>query len=106
MTYNCVICGYGNLNKAQYNSFGDPTFEICDCCGFESGFDDDDQGYSFATYRDEWLLSGATWFYIDTKPKDWSKKTLIKQLKRIGYDVENKYKVLDLESGSMEIKLK
>lgn len=85
--YICLVCGYDKLEKPQYNSHGDPTFVSCDCCGFESGFDDDDQGYTFETYRENWLRNNATWFFPDTKPDVWDKNTLVKQLKRINVKI-------------------
>lgn len=58
----------------------DPSYEICLCCGFQFGYDDCDQGYTFIEYRKEWLEKGAIWFRSE-KTARWS---LEKQLRNIG----------------------
>ncbi|EEL72054.1 hypothetical protein bcere0026_9540 [Bacillus mycoides] len=72
MNYICLICGFDELL--------DPSYEICSCCGFQFGYDDCDQGYTFIEYRKEWLKKGAIWFNSAKKPARWS---LEKQLKNI-----------------------
>lgn len=92
--HTCLVCGYDGLQKPLYDTDGYPTFELCDCCGFESGYDDDDQGYSIDSYREKWLLSGANWFFDKTRPSVWTKDIKIKQLKNIGVELDiNKYKL-------------
>ncbi|MEY8346871.1 hypothetical protein AALF16_00900 [Bacillus cereus] len=58
MTYICPVCGYDGLEEQAYDEDGDSSYEICFCCGFEYGFDDLDQGYSFEQYRQEWVEQG------------------------------------------------
>lgn len=76
----CKVCGYDGLEYSQYLKDDEPTFVICDCCGFESGYDDLDRGYSIQEYRRKWLKEGAKWFDKSKKPVNWS---LGKQLKNI-----------------------
>ncbi|MEK1832429.1 hypothetical protein AAAC51_36520 [Priestia megaterium] len=41
MKYVCPVCGYKNLEEAAYDESGLASFEICICCGFQFGDDDD-----------------------------------------------------------------
>ena len=40
----CPVCGYSHLKEGPCDEFGCSTYEICPCCGFEFGFDDDSEG--------------------------------------------------------------
>jgi transcription elongation factor Elf1 len=75
IAYTCPICGYDQLTEPPYDKNGNPSYEICSCCGFEYGYDDHDQGESFESYRIEWINNGAIWFDQNSKPKDWSLKS-------------------------------
>ncbi len=77
--YVCVVCGYDKLEVEQYNNRL-PNFSVCKCCGFQSGYDDLDQGYTFAEYREKWINDGAKWFKPNEMPSDWD---LVKQLKKL-----------------------
>ncbi|MEW5953608.1 MAG: hypothetical protein AB1815_07690 [Bacillota bacterium] len=79
--YTCPVCGYEKLYEPAYNKYGYGSHEICPCCGYQFGYDDDDQGISHEEYRNNWLKSGAKWFDASTKPDNWDAKT---QLLRIG----------------------
>ena len=88
----CPVCGYGGLQQAPYAylnrlpvpdgfgppydlSLGLPSYEVCDCCGFEFGNDDEPgtaKGISFEDYRQDWLSEGAPWFSPSKRPPDWS----------------------------------
>lgn len=81
MKYTCPICGYNKLNEPPYDEHNCASFEICPCCGFEFGYDDNDQGDTFEQYRGKWILNGAKWFNNNKKPKNW---ILEEQLKNIG----------------------
>jgi hypothetical protein len=88
----CPACGYPELKAPPYAAltrvpvsealsppycqhFGDPSYEVCDCCGFEFG-NDDDPGtrlpLSFSAYRAEWIADGARWFDPSKKPAEWA----------------------------------
>lgn len=71
--YDCKICGFEGLEYPQYLENGEPNFCVCPCCGFESGYDDLDQGFTFAEYRKKWLDRSGEWL-MD------SKKTVIQLL--------------------------
>lgn len=79
----CPVCGYTKLEEPPYNQYGEPTHEICSCCGYEYGFDDTSEGYTFTEYRKEWIKRGFPFSYKEDKPKNWNKKKMKKQLKNI-----------------------
>lgn len=81
MSYICPVCGYAGLSEPAYDEYGCASFEICSCCGFEYGFDDESEGVSFEEYRENWINDGASWFSVKHRPKSWS---LEKQLLNIG----------------------
>lgn len=58
----CPVCGYDKLTEAPYDEDGMPSYEICDCCGFEFGFDDLSEGETYSSYREKWICNGAVWF--------------------------------------------
>jgi hypothetical protein len=83
MAFNvCPVCGYDKLAELPYNN-GNASFEICSCCGFQFGFDDDDGNYSFKSYRDEWINRGFPVFNASKAPAIWNVDILNGQLKNI-----------------------
>ncbi|MVQ37632.1 hypothetical protein GON05_23700 [Paenibacillus sp. MAH-34] len=71
----------------QYMENGLPMFNICDCCGFQAGFDDDakNEPESIEQYRKRWVDYGSNWFSSKpSKPQGWN---LEEQLKKIGVDL-------------------
>jgi hypothetical protein len=84
--YTCIVCGYGELDEPQYYKNGVPNdSSICSYCGWHSGYDDLDQGYTFEEYRMKWIREGARWFNRKMKPKYWG---LEKQLERINVKLD------------------
>jgi hypothetical protein len=97
----CPCCGYSGLNKRAYERllklpvdavceppysqyFGMPSYDVCSCCGFEFGNDDEPgigEPDSFQSYLSEWIDGGAVWFDPQRRPADWS---LVEQLRRAG----------------------
>lgn len=90
--FMCPVCGYAHLAQRPYakmRSFppgetleppystflGEPSYEVCACCGFEFGNDDEPgtghAGASFAEYRTRWMKDGAQWFNPALKPAGW-----------------------------------
>jgi hypothetical protein len=54
---------------------GKPSYEVCLCCGFEFGNDDEPgtaEPVSFETYLKDWIEGGAIWFDSKAKPSNWS----------------------------------
>ena len=62
MKHTCPICGWPELHEPPRNDFGGASFEICPCCGFEFGFDDDDQGVTYEQARKRWSGGGMQWW--------------------------------------------
>lgn len=68
--HTCLACGFDKLDDEQYDAEMIPNEnQICPCCTWQAGFEDDDQGYTFETYREKWISDGTPWFYGE-KPKD------------------------------------
>ena len=75
------------LEPPYAQHFGAPSYDVCDCCGFEFG-NDDEPGtappISFSQYRREWIAEGAAWFDPAKRPTGWS---LNEQLRKAGLGV-------------------
>lgn len=97
----CPCCGWRGLTQPAYENltqlpvqhgieppyseyFGMPSYEVCGCCGFEFG-NDDEPGIgtpsSFQGYLEEWIADGEVWFSAEKRPTNW---TLAAQLKAAG----------------------
>jgi len=79
----CPVCGYDKLEGIPYDEYGYPMYEICSCCGFEFGFDDESEGMSFEEYRKKWIEEGFNFRWKEDKPSLWDFNTLEKQLENI-----------------------
>jgi hypothetical protein len=87
----CPCCGYPGLDAPAYRRlgpppwshpgpppyerwYGDPSYEVCPCCGFEFG-NDDNPGTaapsSFERYRQEWIAAGCPWLDPSQRPAGW-----------------------------------
>lgn len=88
MSNICPVCGYPGLYEPAYNgTIG--SDEICSCCGYQFGFDDDAEGVTHEEWRKKWIAKGMKWD-DDTKtgrkpPAGWNPKA---QLRGIGVVVE------------------
>lgn len=104
MTYVCPVCGYDKMQETSYYSNGDASFELCLCCGFQFGVDDDveieDDKFltrteAHALYRDKWIKDGAKVFSSDAfkagpgEGEHLGKELLTKQLHTIHIKIEN-----------------
>lgn len=76
----CRVCG---LKYDGYYPWGPDgtvsSFDICDCCGTEFGYEDFTLEGTKAA-RQVWIDRGAVWFRPKEKPANWS---LEEQLKNI-----------------------
>ena len=75
----CSVCGFDGLKEKSIDR-NNPSYEICPCCGFEFGFDDQLKKENYQSYREKWIKNGAEWFIKIQKPKNWDLK---KQLSNI-----------------------
>jgi hypothetical protein len=80
--FTCPCCGYPGLELPPYSRLtelsrvrdlappyeewlGDPSYDVCPCCGFEFGNDDNpgtSAPVSFGEYLREWTRGGCQWF--------------------------------------------
>lgn len=72
----CIVRGFDKLEMPQYKDDGGPMFNICPCCGFQSGYDDLDREMIIEEYRERWIREGAKWV-IPLEPLNWSFKEQI-----------------------------
>jgi len=73
----CPVCGWQGLRESPYQD-GNPSYEICCCCGFEFGFDDLSEGHTFTSYRATWIERGMPWFDPSAKPSMWDAQAQIR----------------------------
>jgi hypothetical protein len=96
--YGCPCCGRKGLLSLPYANwpgqlprgaeppyeelFGRLSYEICPCCGFEFG-NDDNPGtappITFSEYRPKWLSDGCSWFRPDERPRDWDVQVQLRE---------------------------
>lgn len=107
-TYNhrqfCPCCGYAKLSVKPYKDYegppvsegveppyrllmGEPSYEVCLCCGYEFGNDDEpgtSEPISFGRYLHDWVKDGCAWFDSEAQPPGWH---LEEQLRLAGIPV-------------------
>jgi hypothetical protein len=69
--YRCRVCGIFNEEPPWGERGNLPTFNICECCGVEFGYEDSSIG-GIRSYRKKWIESRYKWFSPKHKPSDWS----------------------------------
>jgi hypothetical protein len=66
----CPVCGYDELREPAYDCFGDPSFEICPCCGIEFGYEDASRSHE--SLRNDWIAKGMHWHSsVKAPPPGW-----------------------------------
>ncbi len=81
----CPICGYPELSEAPRFLMGGASDEICRSCGFQFGFDDDSEGWTYDEWRKQWIEGGMKWSSNNPPAPNWNPK---KQLLNIGVDLD------------------
>jgi hypothetical protein len=71
MRYLCPVCGYPDLSENPRPPQGGGSYEICPSCRFQFGVTDDDRGWSFRGWREEWIEDGMPWRGVMPMPADW-----------------------------------
>lgn len=83
MKYICPVCGWNGLSREAYIN-GSQSYEICLCCDFQYGYDDD-KGFTHEEWREKWIKEGMKWDWGRKKPPEgWNPE---KQLLNIGVKV-------------------
>ena len=77
--YICRVCGLIQNDLPWGEDQKTPSFNICDCCGTEFGYDDVTL-QAIRKSRTRWLSQGAEWFNSKSKSQNW---IIEKQLKQI-----------------------
>lgn len=81
MSHVCGVCGYPSLEHPPRGTDGGGSLEICPCCGFQHGFDDDDRSITPEAWRAEWVKGGMLWWSRGmSAPKGWDAKTQLAAL--------------------------
>ena len=79
----CPVCGYDDIGI--YKSYEELrcSYDICDCCGCEYGYDDNESHY------DKWVNNGCKWFDKKEKPEGWALELQIKNQIRPWPSIDN-----------------
>ena len=86
MTYTCLVCGFPGLEEPPRTDSGGGSYEICPSCSFQFGVSDDDRGYSYEVWRQNWISGGMAWDRGQTPPPaGWDPNS---QLRGIGVFIE------------------
>jgi hypothetical protein len=81
LAYTCPVCGYQNLTELPRSPDSGGSYEICPSCGFEFGVSDDDLGYSYDRWREEWITRGTPWSSVGrTEPEGWDPAAQLESL--------------------------
>jgi len=67
--YVCPVCGYPGLEDPPRTPGCGGSYEICPSCGFEYGYTDEDQGYSYEDWRIRWIQRGMPWDSDGIQPR-------------------------------------
>lgn len=82
MTYQCPACGYPGLDEPPRAPSGGGSYEICSSCFFEYGVTDDDEGFTYESWRERWIAEGMPWRSagIEDPPVGWDPQAQLHQL--------------------------
>lgn len=96
MKYTCPVCGYDQLEEPPRDKHGKcPSYEICSCCGFEFGYDDDAAGFTYDSFRKDWVKRGCPWRH-EGEPTSWDP---FKQMAKAGIEVKAKHRKKNVRRG-------
>lgn len=74
MAHTCLVCGFPHLTEPPRPKTGGGSFEICPCCGYQFGVDDDDEQIPYDKARADWILQGMPWRGSNPPPRHWDPK--------------------------------
>jgi hypothetical protein len=67
----CPVCGHSGLWAPPRDLNGDGSGELCNCCSFDFGFSDNDDGWTYRTWRAAWIADGMRWQWGKQRPPEW-----------------------------------
>ena len=86
--FTCPICGWGDLEFQPRSETTGGSYEICPCCGFQFGYDDEDQDISDEEWRRRWVAKGMPWFARTRRPPPgWDP---VEQLRRLSLAISER----------------
>ena len=82
MSFRCPVCGFPGLQETPRSSTGGGSYEICPSCGFQFGVTDDDAGFTYTKWRENWKKQGCHWSsHGITPPPHWDPKAQLASLR-------------------------
>jgi hypothetical protein len=68
--HDCPACGFEGLGEPPWDESGNPSYDICPCCGMQFGYYDSGRREElfYAGWRVRWLVEGGRWWSKGTKP--------------------------------------
>jgi hypothetical protein len=85
-TFNyCRVCGAPSDELPWGEDGNTPSFNICNCCGVEFGYEDCNLS-SIRIYRNQWVSKGYPWYHKKLKPYKWDLLKAVQQLNNIPKD--------------------
>ena len=75
----CRVCGLAQLEPPWGDDGRSPSFEYCDCCGAEFGYQDGNVTAA-RRHRAWWLERGAVWFTPSERPPRWDLEAQLAQI--------------------------
>ena len=81
MSYICPVCNYPNLQERPRGETTGGSYEICPSCGFQFGVTDEDLGFTYEVWRQDWITKGMPWNGIGIEsPDGWNPDEQLKGL--------------------------
>lgn len=77
--YVCRVCGLRQDEPPWGADGSTPSFDICNCCGTEFGYEDATIAAIKKT-RAKWLTKSGTWFEPKAKPENWELEMQMKHI--------------------------
>jgi hypothetical protein len=75
----CRVCGLHQPFLPWGDDGATPSFDICDCCGVEFGYEDATRD-GVIRYRGIWIESGAKWHAPRCRPAGWDLESQLRSI--------------------------
>jgi hypothetical protein len=66
----CPACGWPGLRERPWQEGFGYSFEICPCCFFQFGHDDEAEGWTYDRWRADWIATGMLWASREPRPPE------------------------------------